>query len=99
MSENPEDFSDKYGEDMPQIKEITGYVSGAGKVPDNTDYDHYQINPFGRRTMQLTESKVYLVGLRMSDIIVYRKNIDKIEILWKSLVVLDFLLYFKIIFN
>ena len=85
LTENPEDFSDKYSEDMPQIKEITGYVSGAGKVPDNQNYDHYQINPFGRRTMQLTESEVYSTGLRMGDIVVYKKDIENIEVLWKSL--------------
>jgi len=81
LSENSKDFSDKYSEDIPQIKEIIRYVSDAGKVPSNQDYDHYQINPFGRRTMQLTESEVYSTGLRMGDIVVYRGDIDKIEIL------------------
>jgi len=31
--------------------------------------------------MQLAESEVYLIGLKMGDIVVYRKDIDKIEVL------------------
>jgi len=67
------DFSkNRYNGDVPQIKEITGYIAGGG-------LERYQINPFGRRSIQLTESEVYSTGIRMGDIIVYKKDIERLE--------------------
>ena len=72
-------FKNGCNENILQIKEITGYISGGGRAAVNRDYNYYQINPFGSKTMQLKESGVYSTGTRMGDIIVYEKDIERIR--------------------
>jgi len=48
--------------------------------------------------MQLTESEVYSTGLRMGDIVIYRKDIDNRNIV-KRFGSIEFLVTFRIIFN
>ena len=73
LMEKLEDFfNKKYNGDIPQIKEITGYISGGGS-------DIYHINPFGSNTLQLIESDIISTGIRAGDIIVYKNKIERLE--------------------
>ncbi len=65
-------FNKKYGEDVPSIGEVIGYVSGG-------NLNSYYINPFGFNTLQLTESGAMSTGIREGDIVVYKDKIKGIE--------------------
>ncbi|OYT43022.1 MAG: hypothetical protein B6U88_02150 [Candidatus Aenigmarchaeota archaeon ex4484_56] len=79
MEELGGSFKSRFNGDTPQIEEITGYISGGGKAAIDMGCGYYQINSFGSRTIQLTESRVYSTGIRMGDIIVYKKDIERLE--------------------